>query len=337
MSTRILLYTTICLLFTVAAPAQQPASSGDAKVDPADHKWMDARVALIHDAYGLNPAQTKVFSGQLTALWKDQRQYQFETNVTLRGIRAAMRDVTASGLVAPENRAAFQAKFERQLYDFVYLKAPMSYANLLKGVEAGLASEQVARGRDHLKKMYQGATEFSLDTVDWDLRRPVEMPSMAVKERPSLPAFEPMAESAPPRTPPKSAKPKVEKTARPTAPPTTPAASPPAKTTPPKPLKPAPPVDQWVGLVDQTIAKYNFSEQQKTQAQEILHQCQDNARMHKRQYEKGNQKAEGSASGLKTLNHKLDTIYNQLAERVESLATLEQKHAADSTAKTGGT
>ncbi|MCZ6816934.1 MAG: hypothetical protein O7F76_09620 [Planctomycetota bacterium] len=337
MSTRILNLAIVCFLCPPALLAQQP---NDAKnIDPADRKWSDARVEFIRDAYGLSQDQARKFSDRLMSLWNDQRQYQFETNVTLRGIRSAMRDVTATNLVAPARRMAFLAKFERQKFEFVYLKAPMSFASVLKGVEADLSPEQVKAGRDKLKKSFKGAAEFSPNTVDWDLRRPVEMPSMALKKKPPIPAFEPMDETDPPPVPPSN---KTTQLTQKPKPPTARTITPPVAKPPPKPLGPAPPVEQWAGLVNQTTAKYKFTTVQSTKAQAILTQCRDKASAHEKENEAAYQQAaaiadvDERAAKLRSLNLKLDTLYDQLAKRVESLATLEQKQAVVDTEEAGG-
>lgn len=337
MSTRKLILAIVCFSFPATLTAQQPNDADGKKIDPADRKWIEERVEFIRDAYGLNDGQARAFSESLMGLWEDQRQYQFETNVTLRGIKAAMRDVTGSNLVAPPSRPAFLAMFERQMYDFVYLKAPLSFANVLKNAEAGLSPEQIAAGRDKLKKSFKAPAEFSKDTVDWDLRKPVEIPSMALKQPAALPAFPPMDESNPSLVSTKTDTPPTTRQPIPTK-----TVTPPVDPGPPKVIEPAPPLEQWAGLIGQTIAKYKFNPEQNTKAQAILSHCRDRAAAHKQENEEAYQQAAAIADAdersarLKKLNLKLDTLYDQLAERVDSLATLEQKQAASKADKDGG-
>jgi len=114
----------------------------------------------------------------------------------------------------------------------------------------------------------------------------------------------------------------------------------PQQTPPPQPVLPAPPprviapapaLDQWKTNVDATIAKYEFNPDQKKIAERALDQCKLRAETAKAKVKGELDDAakisdeKARATKITEINKPVDTAYDELMQRVESLATAEQK------------
>ena len=99
---------------------------------------------------------------------------------------------------------------------------------------------------------------------------------------------------------------------------------------PPKPLQPAPPESEWGKYLETTAAKYKLSSGQRELADAVLSSCQARAKVHREQRKADYDAAQKipdpakKAETLKALNERLDGLYDELTQRVDSLATLEQ-------------
>jgi len=96
-------------------------------------------------------------------------------------------------------------------------------------------------------------------------------------------------------------------------------------------VKPAPPVAEWAAVVEQITGKFGFTDPQKTLAKSILESYQTRAATHREQrkadYEAAEQLADPAkkVEELGKLNERLNLLFDELTQRVESLATAEQK------------
>jgi len=106
---------------------------------------------------------------------------------------------------------------------------------------------------------------------------------------------------------------------------------PPKRQAPPKPLEPAPPESEWSRHAETTAAHLGFTAQQKETAAAIIESCRSRAAAHRKQHkadyesvDKMTNPAE-KAGATRKLNHRLDELYYELTQRVDSLTTVEQK------------
>jgi len=103
----------------------------------------------------------------------------------------------------------------------------------------------------------------------------------------------------------------------------------------PKPLPPAPPLDEWDRYVEQTAQKYEFSEAQMSRAQSILTDLRNRARQYRMsradQFEMADRVEDAGKKKemLDRLNKPLDAMFDELKQRLESLPTAQQRQRAE--------
>ena len=194
----------ILVIGGVAVAAAQTASPPADRGDERDRQWVEHRLRFVRDIYALDDDQSAKVAALLNGRLPDQRKYQTDPDVvrTERSLRAAIQNVDAA-TQDPAYKPRLREKFQRQMYQWIYVAAPLSYANVLKSVEALLPPEKVASGRKRLlsklaDRLPEGATEVPFDQVDWLVREPVDLPSF-VAIRAKLPTVPQSTRQPPPR------------------------------------------------------------------------------------------------------------------------------------------
>ncbi len=343
--------------FVVACFVVAPAVFGQAgepvpgTPNTADRQWIARRAKFICDAYGLQGKQAERVTAMMIERVDAQRAREENTAMTIHSLSGALRQLPNEP-ISEALRSTLRRKFQRQMYD-IYREAPLSYANILRRVEADLSKAQIAAAHERLKQQVSGrlaalGVEFSIQNLDWLRHEGVELPSRATA-RQGQPRPPPIAKPSSPKqlpTLPKPVAPPAAKLAgdasnrRPPPPPPIPPRRPALPTPVAKPIEPSPPVGEWAGRVDAVVAKYAFTLGQKTQAKAILDQVRPRAEKHLNEKKGDYAKAEKTADKatrtgrLRTLNRPVDRMFYQLIHRVESLATQEQVQKVE--AKAGG-
>lgn len=154
------------------------------------------------------------------------------------------------------------------------------------------------------------------------------MPKPAYVPPPPPAALTPPAVAPPPQppTPPAPAKPAAQQPSAPPAPP-------------PPPLQPAPPLDDWDRVVDTVAERYKFDSQQKQKAQRILKDLRERARQYRKSHADEYEQIKRMPAGQertaeeRRVNVPLDELFAELKERLENLATVEQREAANTPKK----
>jgi hypothetical protein len=99
-------------------------------------------------------------------------------------------------------------------------------------------------------------------------------------------------------------------------------------------LAPAPPIDDWDKHVDATSTKYGFTDAQRTKAQSILRDLRHRAEQYRASRDADFKSLGGMADRKaqddrkKQLNQPLDAMFDELKQRLDNLATLEQRSKA---------
>ncbi|MFQ5422599.1 MAG: hypothetical protein ACE5F9_01310 [Phycisphaerae bacterium] len=343
MFTRSISFVVACFVMAPAVLGQTgQAASGQPTA--ADRQWIARRAKFICDVYGLQGKRAERVTAMMIERVGAQRGREADTAMTIHSLSGALRQLPNEP-ISEALRSTLRRKFQRQMYD-IYREAPLSYANILRRVEADLSKAQIAAAHERLKQQVSGrlaalGVEFSIQNLDRLRHEAVELPSRAAAPQ-AQPRPLPIAKPSVPKqlpTVPRPASPPADKLAgnvsnrRPPPPP-------PIPTPVAKPIEPSPPVGEWAGRVDAVIAKYAFTLGQKTQAKAILDQTRPRAEKHlkdkKADYAKAEKTADKAtrAGRLRTLNRPVDRMFYQLIHRVESLATQEQVQKAE--AKAGG-
>lgn len=330
---------TVLALFTgsvaVAQPAGEPAS--EPQRDNLIQLTSDIQIKLVQELYGLAPEQAAKLHADVPALIPEQKAHETRIDLTLRRLSLARSFVEKDQNLSPEERAGRLATFERQYHELT-AKGPLSLAAIIRRTESMLPPERLAKAKADiavkLADRLQGQTTVTPETLHALFSGPMPTAEVPEVRRPTPPPPPPVTAATPP--PPVT-----------TPPTTTTPPPPPPVTTPPPPVvrqpvpppapkvfKPAPPLAEWPAFVDQTTAKINYTNEQKSLATGILESCrkraEDHLSQHKSEYDAAAQVADPAAKTekLALLNKRLDALYDELTQRVTSLATVEQKQKA---------
>lgn len=302
-----------------------------------------SRLEFFMKHYALSDADAARLKAEFERLIGEQAVYSGRWDVTLRRRTLALsRTLPTYQDISESLRASLTERYQNEIYD-IHLKSPMGYANLARRVETGLPREKIAAGHQSIEKEYaarlQGAP-LKIEELDRIVIPPVQ----------PLTSPDPLERALNPATPQTIAKEgTVSKTAdaqfqkdqtgqareavapRPAGPPPPPRADAPAAQA---PIEPAPALDAWQARLDGWMDFYRFDDKQRTTATGVFNSCTARARTHLDSnadaYQKANAMADGpeKTKALASLNARLDSLYNELRRRVESIATLQQRAEA---------
>ncbi len=341
---------------------QPPVDTTDAN----DRELIASRLRFLQEMYGLDAEKAAQLRTTLNEQLPAHRSYQDQLNLTFRRLRVALSLLEQDATLSPDQREKRMAKFEGQ-YHHRLADAPLSMANIIRQGEALLSKGQVTEGRTRIRakladRLGPESDGFDLDRINAVLAGPVfpiELPDLsksypvpepdpsAARDQQQRRAPAPTASAAPPR--PRaplttdSRQPRPDPDPRETLSPRPPAVKtqrPLSRTArqapaPPKPLEPAPPEAEWANYVDQASADYGFSKAQEQAARAVFSSCRSRAQAHRSGRQAEYQEVENTADqaerveALRQLNLRLDQLYAELTERVDAVASLEQKRKAD--------
>lgn len=334
------------LLYAVTAAGQSPgkpaAEAGKAST------LIEQRMQFVCDAYKLDDQQQQRLRADLAKLEDIHDAYMSRYRRTLR------RQAKAISLVIPNQQdeydAAMQASLTAKIQDEIYsihARAPLSLAFVVGKTEAMLSSGRIEGGRRKIAAKYATLLKgrpLNIRTIDRLVLKPVA-PSATT----AMPAFAPPAASAKKKVNPvqrrkvvpepiKIKAPANADRGRPTATPQIkPKLRPPVAATASRsigPLPPAPPTADWAAALDASVAKYGFSDNQKLVAQAALKSCLNRAESYlqknKGAFDRAKQAvpSDGNAKPLTKLQRPIDMLFNELNQRIDSIATVEQVMAA---------
>jgi len=309
-------------------PAAQAPSAQPAAVKPEAQQWITKRVEFIRDLYGLDAGQAATLTQKAVTRAQAQDNYQRRMEPTLRSVTRALELAQNQ----PDQEKVI-ASLKSQL-EGIHGRAPLSYSSLIMEVEGTLSQQQVSTGRAKIKeryaaKMAPGLNEaLMVSKIDSAVGEPVLMPGvdMTAPIRPPNPTPTDTVNPARP--------------AQPNQPPMVPPRPQPTPTPPPPPrvIQPAPPIAEWKPWVDAAVTKYQFTPVQSDRAKWLIEHYQKRAgefnEKNKTAYEEANKLSDAAAKekAVKELNKGLDKLYDELTQRIEFLATIEQRQKADKAA-----
>ena len=146
--------------FVVACFVVAPAVFGQAgepvpgTPNTADRQWIARRAKFICDAYGLQGKQAERVTAMMIERVDAQRAREENTAMTIHSLSGALRQLPNEP-ISEALRSTLRRKFQRQMYD-IYREAPLSYANILRRVEADLSKAQIAAAHERLKQQVSG-------------------------------------------------------------------------------------------------------------------------------------------------------------------------------------
>lgn len=328
MSVRLLTSMTV-LLSAATLSAQTPATA--AKPRPGSAAEFDAlvaeRIEFVRKTYQISNEQATRLQSELNALIPNHKSYMSRNENKLRLRTTTLSKVLPDQQMSDSIKARLTEKFQNEIFD-VHTNAPLSLTNTVKKTEGMLSKAQIEKGRQVIAQRFavklKGAT-LNLNKLDHLILEPIRPSpsSEATPEPGENPKPTPVAQNPAPSEAAKkpNAKPQAETKTRPPRPK-------PRKSK--KPLEPAPPIETWSTVVETKISKYVFSDLQKNVAQRVLLNCRQRAQSHlahsKADYDQANQLAgPEKAKKLKELNRPLDGLFDELNQRIDSIASEEQK------------
>ncbi len=311
--------------------------------EPDTRKLLADRTKFVQEMYQLGSEASSKVLESLNGLTSVQDRYQRETALTLERLRLVITLVGTDTSMTEPDRQAKVVKYQGQFHRIVG-KAPMSLQNVAKMAEASLATEQITAAHGRIQAKFADTVKISgipfaienLDVLACGPLQPGVRPELRLPEREeALAAQAPPIPSAqrPTPIPPRPVTPN-----QPT-PPQRPAPVPAPnmvlpQPVPSAPLPPAPPTTQWPELVKGSTDKYDFTADQRTAAENVLTQTQARATEHRKLHQPAYDEAaklsdeDTKMKKLQELNKPLDSLYDQLQRRIESIASIEQRNKA---------
>jgi len=319
----------LLLLTAIATPAMAQDGEG------AD--LVNERIAFIREMYKPSDAQIDLLRPKLMELVPAQMKYDMDTAVTAKRVRLAIDLVPPQTDMSEALKGRIIASLKEQL-GRIWSRAPLSLSASCKVAEGVLSPEEVAAGRERIKERFADRLEgkpLNIDRLD-------VLAAEAIVPSPP-PEFTGQASNRPTPTAPVNPPQPRQAQAQPADDHDHGDAALPRPQQPRQPQQPepkrtyaqAPPLEEWESVVTQKAEKYNFSDAQRETARSIFNSVQSRAQAYQSQKKdamaEAASMAEGSAKSQKLgeLRQPLNQLYDELSQRVESIASLEQKAAAD--------
>lgn len=318
------------------SPAYLPANEPNATVLAAD------RTRLVRDMYQLEPPATDKLAKDVTALVPFQEKYLKEISKTVYRTELAITLTANDSNIAEAEKPNRIAGFQDQL-NHIYGRAPLSLANVIKMADAGLAPDKVKAAHDKIAARFADRLKgAALDVARIDAlvmppvhpgKKPEIVTALSQYNPPPAPAptspLRPATQAPPPApNPNQPANPQAPQPTKPAVaiPPPQPAAPPP----PPRDIKPAPPEAEWPAYLEKSATKFALTPEQKKIAEKALDQCKNRAVTYREKTKPDYESAakldpKDKSNRVAELNKPLDVLFDELTQRVEALATAEQK------------
>lgn len=306
--------------------------------EPDTAKLVADREKFIRTFYEPDPAAMAAIQKSLAEAAKLQDKYRFDVALTLSRMGLALGIASENPEYSPEKREEVWNRLRAQAFRY-YAMGPLSLAKVAKMAEGSLSADRIAAGHAKLNAALQhfpNATPVDIAKLDAYFS-----PPLAATPKPIIPRSAPMDVQAltkqdeNPQTMPLNAAnqptPMAQNPAQPAAPtpadqkvperPVMPAAAvnpPPQPVQPPAPpreIKPAPATNTWADFAKQCATRFKYTADQQKSADTVLDSVMKRA---------------GSAGDAKdSAGHKMvDVLYDELQQRLESIASIEQRQAA---------
>lgn len=346
-----LLIAMICICGSSSiAGAQRKPSELPKGVRDANPRWtsgwqaeIESQVTLLKNAYLLDDKAVADMREELQARMVLQRSFEETENAKLDKLVAIMQSSEAAMAEgSPESEAAWE-----QL-NYIYQEMPLNETRVADWVEAKLPPERAAKGRAEMEKLWH-RREQQNQTQETDSVRRVGRNAKYAQTRdqgsnsrtatnrpkPLQVQRDPSDRAATPavREPSKA----LVREQKPKRQPEDMKAAVAGKTAAAK----APPLDDWDKKVDELAQRYQFTEAQQTKGQAILRDLRRRAE----QYRLARADDFAAAARLedpkarkdkeRQLEEPLDALFQELQQRLENLATIEQRLRSNSGTSTG--
>jgi len=322
-------------------PARPPARLTKATTGELP-KELTGRLLFMRKMYTLDESQLAKARAEMTALADEHKNYMDGRQMMLRRLSKAILLVLPSQPdLTDADRETIRKKLQRKIHR-IHAEAPLSYTAIAKLVEKSLDKDAIARGRKQMASSFArqlaGAVIDinNLDTIVISPLRPTADLAAAPPPvaRPSLnPPTRPRGMAQPDR----GSHAGHKHAAHAKLPPPPKGKLPSLRTA--QPILAAPPVERWPEMLKASVTNYGFSSTQSKSADLVLGSCRERAEAHlaarKLDYDNANQLTDPQAKAkqIKELNQKVDRLYHEMNQRIDSIASIEQRLASQAAAE----
>lgn len=307
-------------VFTCVAWGQSPTPYLAAS-EPDANKLMADRIRFVRDFYEIDNPTTDKLINELRGLVSFQEKYIAESSKSIYRIELAATLVMNDPNSPESERAAKQSRFKSQL-EAIHGRAPMSLSKIAAMADSMVGQQKADAAHAKMARYFAdklGSQPFATTRLDGLVMPPLKQ----VKQNEVIATARPTPTPAPASpTPTPIQNPPVAKENPPTTakPPVAPPAAPQLAPSIPRDIKPAPPVSDWPNLVNEKATKVAYSPEQKRVVEKIIAQCKARADAIKESPD-----ADKPVESKHGKHKPLDLLYDELVQRVDALATAEQK------------
>lgn len=306
-------------VFACAASGQSPTPYLPAS-EPDANKLMADRIRFVRDFYEIDNPTTDKLINELRGLVSFQEKYIAESSKSIYRIELAATLVMNDPNSPESERTAKQSRFKNQL-EAIHARAPMSLSKIAAMADSMVGQPKADAAHAKMAKFFAnklGGQPFATTRLDGLVMPPLKQ----VKQNEVIATAKPAPTPAPASpTPTPTQNPPVAKANPPvTTPPAAPPAAPQLAPSIPRDIKPAPPVSDWPNMVNEKTTKVAYSPEQKRVAEKIIAQCKARA-----DALKNSPDADKPIESKHGKHKPLDLLYDELVQRVDALATAEQK------------
>lgn len=301
-------------------------------------KLIADRERFVRNFYAPDPAAMAAIQKSIAEAAKLHDKYRHDVALTLSRMGLALGIAAENPEYSAEKRTEVLTRLRAQAARY-YAMGPLSLAKIAKMAEGSLSADRIAAGHAKLNAelaSIPGATPVDIAKLDAFL-----VPPLPLTPKPIIPRAAPMDVQAltqqdenPQKMPPNAAQAEPQsmnaqqaKAAPPADErkvperPVMPAAAvnpPPQPVQPPAPpreIKPAPAMSTWADFAKQCAARFKYTADQQKSADSVLESVM--------------KRASTAGDAKDSAGHKLvDLLYDELQQRLESIASIEQRQAA---------
>jgi hypothetical protein len=320
---------------------------------------LDDRSRFLKEIYHPTPEELAKIERLLADLYPAHEKYASEISLTVHRVKMAAAIVNSEQKTSNDPNQPTLETFKRQL-ERLYAGAPLSLARVAARMEMSLRPPDVAAARERLTAKFAPllaprATPIDLDELDAlvgpafvpgpppipPTPRPTQapfpiareelgkfMPTHIVTREDGTPVEVPAAAAQKPAAPPAMQQPNEA-----AAPPHAHSPAPPIQPTVvnvPREIKPAPPLADWDAYPKSTAERLGFTAEQTAKAEAIASQCKQRAAQYRDETKEAYADLAritdpaAAAEKRKALDAGFDQIYDEMTQRVDAIATIEQ-------------
>lgn len=329
----------VCTALTAPTWAQSDATNGnETQVLPERKTTLPERLAFCKKFYELNDGEVEQLRTALEAKLLLHRNYMRDHQTDLRRRTAAIAVALPQQNTAnysPEQKERFRSYYQEQIYR-IYEAAPMSLSYAVQQAQEIVGKDRADRGREKIAMFFKpiiGDGPVDVKRMDRLVLKPVQMEDISMNDDLTSAQAKLLGGDVPrpvQRDPKKRPQPMTDGATEPASQSKTPARNPAPPEVPAnlrnQPAAEAPALDQWEATYQTWATNYGFSPEQKATAERIYQYSYRKALEYVSENKDAIEASQGKDSNsTNELMKPVSKLFNQMKDRVDNVATLEQR------------